>query len=370
MEYTDADAVLILDSDEMLVCNVTPSTFRDYHGRWRWAYRNWDNAGSANMWKVPTQQVLQFEPQYEAMCFAPFIFERKITYDFIEYLKKIHGAIDLFDVFFKYDMTLFSEYNAYGSYVLKFDNTVYYSLINNFKGEHKLITKSWSYGGVSKEEKEKREKILNDNLHKTNILVVSFPRSGFHLLQTIFNNYFNIKECDCQRNPDVKVEGFINSEIAAHRSHDMNLELNKAQFNKIIILYRKDVVEQLDAFFRYQFRTFDVDGISDDMAFRHTQCDELAISYSSKLDFFRIVLKQYKDWVQKWINEPTPNSIIIEYSYFIKNPQKTLDRIQEHLLETKDSELSAKIVEEMKIEYKHSITLEKYQKLANILLRL
>jgi hypothetical protein len=27
----------------------------------------------------------------------------------------------------------------------------------------KLIIKSWSYGGVSKEEKEKREKILNAN---------------------------------------------------------------------------------------------------------------------------------------------------------------------------------------------------------------
>lgn len=163
MEYTDADAVLILDSDEMLVCNVTPSTFRDSLGRWRWAYRNWNDAGSANMWKLPTQQILKFEPQYEAMCFAPFVFERKTTYEFIEYLKKIHGATDLFNVFFKYDMTLFSEYNAYGSYVLKFDNDVYYALINNFRGENKLITKSWSYGGVSKEEKEKREKILNGN---------------------------------------------------------------------------------------------------------------------------------------------------------------------------------------------------------------
>jgi hypothetical protein len=163
MDYTDADAVLILDSDEMLVCNVTPSTFRDYRGRWRWAYRNWENAGSANMWKLPTQEILQFEPQYEAMCFAPFIFERKITDEFIEYLKQIHGATDLFDVFFKYDMTLFSEYNAYGSYILKFDNDVYYSLVNEYKGHNNVITKSWSYGGVSNEEKEKREKILYGN---------------------------------------------------------------------------------------------------------------------------------------------------------------------------------------------------------------
>jgi len=163
LDFTDADAVLILDSDEMLVKHITPRTFRDERGRWRWAYRNWEDAGSANMWKVPTQEVLKFEPQYEAMPFAPFIFERKITYDFIQYLKEIHGATDLYDVFFKYDMTLFSEYNAYGSYVFKFDSDVYYPLINDFKGQHNLIIKSWSYGGVSKEEKEKREKILNAN---------------------------------------------------------------------------------------------------------------------------------------------------------------------------------------------------------------
>jgi hypothetical protein len=163
MDYTDADAVLILDSDEMLVKHVSPSSFRDGHGRWRWAYRNWEDAGSANMWKVPTQEVLKFEPQYEAMPFAPFVFERKMTNQFIEYLKEIHGASDLFDVFFKYDMTLFSEYNAYGSFLMKFDNNVYYSLVNDFKGYNGMITKSWSYGGVSKEEKEKREKILNEH---------------------------------------------------------------------------------------------------------------------------------------------------------------------------------------------------------------
>jgi hypothetical protein len=54
----------------------------------------------------------------------------------------------------------------------------------------------------------------------------------------------------------------------------------------------------------------------------------------------------------------------------MKNPQITLDKIQEHLLQTKDSELSAKIVEEMKIEYKHSLTHEKYKELANLLAQL
>lgn len=212
--------------------------------------------------------------------------------------------------------------------------------------------------------------VEEEGVHKTNILIVSFPRSGFNLFQSIFERYFNIKECCCQRDPNVKLKNFIKSDIAVHRWHDMDLELDKSQYNKIIILYRKDVVEQLDAFFRYQFRTVDLDNISHDVAFRHTKCDELTISYSEKLDFFRSVLREYKGWVEKWINEPTHNSIIIDYSNFMKNPQETLDNLQEHLLQTKDSELSSKITNEMKIEYKHSITFEKYKELANLLLTL
>jgi hypothetical protein len=212
--------------------------------------------------------------------------------------------------------------------------------------------------------------IITGQPHKSNILIVSFPRSGFHLLQTIFESYFSIKECACQKNCDDVVNTCVKEDIAFHRDHDMNLKLNKIQFNKIIILYRKDIIEQLDAFFRYQFRNFEFDKQIQNTAIRHSACKELVIPYSEKLDFFRIVLKEYKDWLQKWVNEPTPNSIIIEYDKFMKNPQKTLDRIQEHVLETKDSELSAKIVEEMKIEYKHSLTPEKYKELANLLAQL
>jgi hypothetical protein len=214
------------------------------------------------------------------------------------------------------------------------------------------------------------QKIITGQPHKSNILIVSFPRSGFHIFEHIFVNYLNIKECACQKNCDVEVNTCVKEDIAFHRAHDTKLELNKEQFNKTIILYRKDVVEQLDAFFRYQFRTFDTEKRLNNDLIKHSSCHELDIPYSEKSDFFRTLLKQYKDWVEKWVTEPTPNSILIEYSDFMKNPQETLDRVQEHLLESKDSDLSAKIVEEMKIEYKHSITLEKYQKLANILLRL
>jgi hypothetical protein len=212
--------------------------------------------------------------------------------------------------------------------------------------------------------------IITGQPHKSNIGIISFPRSGFHLLQTIFESYFSIKECACQKNPDVKTNEIIEEDIAFHRAHDMDLKLNKIQFNKIIILYRKDIIEQLDSFFRFQFKNLVIDKNNYNDLSVHSSCHELDIPYSSKLDFFRIVLKEYKDWVQKWINEPTQNSIIVEYSDFMKNPQETLDKLQEHVLTTKNSELSSKIVEEMKLEYNHSLTHEKYKELANLLISL
>ena len=162
MEYTDADAVLIIDSYEMLTHPLTPFDFRDEYGRWRWFYRNWEFADSANVWKIPTHEILQFDPEYEAMCCSLFIFERNTTYRFIEYLKEIHNASSLWDVFFKYDMKLFSEFNAYGSYVNKFDNDqVYYKVINNTqKYCNHNVHRSWSYGGLNDDDKNIREQIL------------------------------------------------------------------------------------------------------------------------------------------------------------------------------------------------------------------
>jgi hypothetical protein len=202
------------------------------------------------------------------------------------------------------------------------------------------------------------------------LLIVSFPRSGFNLLANILYDYFSINLCACHIDLGDKNIHVVNEDIVGHRTHDVDLKTKKSDFNKFIILYRKDIVEQLDACFRFQYKTVDLEKNAGNSAFQHSFCDELDISYSSKLGFLRGVIHEYNGWVQKWINEPTPNSIIIEYSYFMKNPQKTLDRIQEHLLETKDSELSAKIVEEMKIEYKHSLTPKKYQELANLLAQL
>jgi hypothetical protein len=206
--------------------------------------------------------------------------------------------------------------------------------------------------------------IVNGHNHKTDILIVSFPRSGFNILSNIIANYYSVPYCACRRDIDDAYFAYSENDIAFHRSHDMLLKINKGSYNKFVILYRKDVIEQLDAFFRYQFR-------KNDYGNKHeTGCEELDIPYSDKKPFFTHVLGQYVKWIKKWVNTPTPNSIVIEYSDLMINPQKNLDKLQEHLLGTIDSDLSAKIVKEMNIEYKHSLSPKKYKELSNVLLTL
>jgi hypothetical protein len=159
IQFTDAESILILDSDLMFTDYVTPESFKDKDGKWFWNYRDWELAGRANCWKTPTQELLKFEPQYESMCCVPFVFDRKNTLEFIDYVNLKHRATDIFDAFFKYNMTLISEFNAYGAFILKFNSTTYCPLIN--QPRLPLVRITWSYGGLSAEEKDTRELILN-----------------------------------------------------------------------------------------------------------------------------------------------------------------------------------------------------------------
>jgi hypothetical protein len=163
MSYTDADAVLIFDSDEMATKPITPADLCNEEGKYHWFYRDWSTTGDALMWKIPTGEALLFTPPYEAMCVTGFVFDRETTTDLINYLKNKHNATSLLDVFFKYNASLFSEYNAYGSYILYAKSPKYYAIIDdNARDKYNYsILKSWSYGGLSAEDKKRREEVLN-----------------------------------------------------------------------------------------------------------------------------------------------------------------------------------------------------------------
>lgn len=159
--YTDADAVLVMDSDEMFTCPTNPEHFKS-HFKFNWFYRDWKDAGSGICWKESTDKLLQIDTAYEAMCITGFILCRDTTIALKNALCSIHGTNDIWEVLLKYNMTTMSEFNVFGSFVHHFDRKEYSQIYDKDLSKYHNITilKSWSWGGLNKEDIETRNKIL------------------------------------------------------------------------------------------------------------------------------------------------------------------------------------------------------------------
>jgi len=159
--YTDASAVLIMDSDEMFTVPTSPFNFQS-SGKYFWYYRDWKDAGTGICWKKWTDAMLCHESQYNAMCITGFVMEKETSIKLKEYLCKQHSVGDIWDIFVKHNMQTTSEFNVFGSFVHHHCSDKYIKKINFTPKETHNVTirKTWSWGGVKDSEKEIRNKIL------------------------------------------------------------------------------------------------------------------------------------------------------------------------------------------------------------------
>jgi hypothetical protein len=159
--YTDAETILVLDSDEMLTVPVTPESFKR-DNKFVWYYREWSKAGSAIFWKKSTDFIHGLDTKYEAMCVTGFILQKETTLALTNHLCSKHGVNNLWDMFMKYNMETASEYNIFGSFVYHYDRKEYLHVLDHGPENsiNYTILKSWSWGGLQDEDKKKRETIL------------------------------------------------------------------------------------------------------------------------------------------------------------------------------------------------------------------
>ena len=193
------------------------------------------------------------------------------------------------------------------------------------------------------------------------ILIACFPRSGYNLLHNIMHVYFGMSFCNCNNENSIlpyDIQTF-------HKEHDMKLDKNNSGYNKTIILYRKDHVEQLDAYFRYWFRV-------DKKEFRtledHSKCKDDLTPYATKEGWLSSIYKVYLQWLDKWVNTPIENSIVIEYNDFMSNPEKVLTELH-FFLKSKNphDSLIHEIINNLQIEYKNTISTERYNELSELI---
>lgn len=161
-DYTDAEAVIVMDSDEMFTCLTTPESFKE-NNKFRWFYRDWKDAGNGICWKSSTDFILKVNTEFDAMCITGFILQKETTISLKNHLCSLHNTANLWEIFLKYDMKTLSEFNIFGSFIHHFDSHQYTKIYNgNVSKYHNFtILKSWSWGGISEEDNKTRNTILN-----------------------------------------------------------------------------------------------------------------------------------------------------------------------------------------------------------------
>lgn len=140
--------------------------------------------------------------------------------------------------------------------------------------------------------------------------IVSFPRSGstmtYLLLQEIYeqkNMEFSFCEFyTCCKSIPCKFNKIY------QKNHDFKLNLEIKENEKYLILYRKDVIEQLEAWFRYTNRKNNFDYNNHEY-------------YIKLLKFIKKKINYYKKFINKYVDVKRPNFLVIDYNDYLNNPE-------------------------------------------------
>ena len=172
--------------------------------------------------------------------------------------------------------------------------------------------------------------------------IISFPRSGQHLLNNMLEyvltehnlpyKYCEFYSC-CRTVPCSNKSNFM-------KHHDFETDYTILPKQKYIVLSRKDIILQLEAWYRFHIT---VNSLPYDIT-------DLKISCVKNKSY-------YNRFIQKWVNNDNENILKIEYYDLVENPKDYMRKIMEFLypdIELKETVLE-KMVNHLKIEVKHTL---------------
>lgn len=153
-KYTDADAVMFIDSDCIFKKKISPSYFFK-RGKIEMLKTSYAEIGSAVPWQKPTQDALGFPVYYEYMRRHPMLYlcstlrNLASTYPHLE--AEVIAAVN----------RVFSEFNVIGAYAEKFESDKYNFLDTaTNKIPEEVVMQNWSWGGLTEEVIKKINKYL------------------------------------------------------------------------------------------------------------------------------------------------------------------------------------------------------------------
>ena len=163
--YSNADEVLILDSDEMLTTITYPINFK-INNKYNWFLKDWKFMGDGKCWKGSTDKLMINDTKYSGMCITGFILQKETSIALKNFLCSSHNTNDIWDIFIKYNMPTCSEYNIFGNFIYLHDRSEYNITIMDDSKQYfnHTIQKYWSWGGLNDLIIKQNNDILNKNI--------------------------------------------------------------------------------------------------------------------------------------------------------------------------------------------------------------
>jgi len=148
------------------------------------------------------------------------------------------------------------------------------------------------------------------------INIISFPRSGQHLLQSILNYIFinhNLEYSFCEYYSCCKSVPCKFKRIIS-KNHDFGNKYTVLPTDKYVVLYRNDMILQLEAYYRYSISK-----------------NKLEYKYDDLIKFIKERSKYYYNFKDKWIDKNYDNVLKIEYYDLVTNAVDCIKKIMAHI---------------------------------------
>lgn len=213
------------------------------------------------------------------------------------------------------------------------------------------------------------------------IQILSFPRSGQELIQSILRYFYNLKSkkftychfyeslrhgdydcfcekkecinnCSFQKNHDLALNPFS---CKYHKHLCSNIEIKG---NKKIILFRSDIVTSLESFFRFEKNITKPN--YEDKNIKKMFKRECNNGYCNK--------QYYKNFIEKWVDNEYDNIYKIEYYEFLKNYDNIIHDLLNNFL---DIEIELNEIKKhtsiFNIQLKNKLSEKEYNILSNLI---
>jgi hypothetical protein len=144
---TNADMILVTDSDTIFVDPVTPESFmRDGKPIWFITPFASVSPDAKNAWFGVITKFLGEEPEYETMRRQPFMFPREVLAEFRKFCVGKHG-VTIEEYVFREGS--FSEYNCLGNFCLKHYPELFCWINTDIECPPAKVLQMWSHAPIS-----------------------------------------------------------------------------------------------------------------------------------------------------------------------------------------------------------------------------